>query len=331
MRRGRTVASTVIGAALSLGLGLVGSLSGALAADLPVKAPPPKIGPSYPFDVHGYFDLTFANGRVTPGGLRLYPNRGVLTQPEIGLSLDIYKNPAGFINQVSLFGGIWSESWSDPPPGGRNWQEVDWWAGVGIKFAQYWRLDVQHLEFMFPPGLGTMRMVTSTLGYSDAHWGFPIAFNPYVSLFYEYEGPSTVALGKNGDTYRVEIGVKPTFGIEKYTGIPLTFTFPTWVMLGPSDYWNRNDGTTNFCGTTSTLPCSSGNSGVVSTGIQAKLSLAAWIPQRLGSWYLKGGVQYYHITNDTLLGAQIVTGAAASFPDAKEDVWIVNGGVGFTF
>ena len=102
-------------------------------------------------------------------------------------------------------------------------------------------------------------------------------------------------------------------------------------MLGPSDYWNRNDGTTNFCGTTSTLPCSSGNSGVVSTGIQAKLSLAAWIPQRLGSWYLKGGVQYYHITNDTLLGAQIVTGAAASFPDAKEDVWIVNGGVGFTF
>jgi len=323
------VASKLIGAALSLGF--VGFASGALGADLPTKAPPPTIGPYVPLDVHGYFDLTFANTRVTPGGLMIYPYRGVLTQPEVGLSLDIYKHPAGFINQVSLFGGIWSESWSDPPPGGRNWQEVDWWAGVGIKFAQYWKLDVQSLQFMFPGGGSTMKMVVSTLGYSDAHWEWPIAFNPYVTFFYEYDGPSTVALGKNADTYRVELGVKPGFSIEKSTGIPLSFTFPTWVMLGLSDYWNRADGTTNFCGPTSNLPCSSGNSGVVSTGIQAKLSLASWIPPRLGSWYVKGGVQYYHITNDTLLGAQVVTGAASSFPNARDDVWVVNGGVGFSF
>ena len=65
--------------------------------------------------------------------------------------------------------------------------------------------------------------------------------------------------------------------------------------------------------------------------MQAKLGLESIIPKRLGSWYLKGGVQYYHIMNDTLLGAQVAVGSATSFSDAKRDVVIVNGGIGFSF
>lgn len=324
----KSVASFIAGLALTLGIA-----GAASAADLmPVKAPP-KIGPYMPLDVHGYADLTFANTRVTPGGLMVYPTRGVLTQVETGLSLDLYKNTGAFLNSITLFGGIWSESWSDPPVGGRNWQEVDWWIGASFGFADYWKFSAQHLQFMFPPGLGTMRMFTFTLSYSDAHWGWPVAFNPYVSVFYEYEGPSTVVLGKNGDTFRVELGVKPGFSIEKATGIPLSFSFPTWVMVGPSSYWNRADGTTNFCGPTVAIgtPCDSDGIGVVSTGIQAKLSLASWIPSRLGSWYIKGGVQYYHILNDTLLGAQVALGNVGRFADAKEDIFVASGGVGFSF
>jgi hypothetical protein len=81
----------------------------------------------------------------------------------------------------------------------------------------------------------------------------------------------------------------------------------------------------------STSPCSSGSSGVFSTGLQAKLGLDALIPKRLGNWYVKGGVQYYHIMNDSLLGAQVAVGSATSFSDAKKDIAIVNGGVGFSF
>ena len=71
--------------------------------------------------------------------------------------------------------------------------------------------------------------------------------------------------------------------------------------------------------------------GLISTGLQAQYSLEALVPKRLGSWFLKGGVQYYRITNDSLLGAQVVTGAATSFSDAKKDVFIYNGGIGFSF
>lgn len=305
----------------------------ATAADVPMVKKAPIVGASAPLDVHGYADLTIASGRVTPGGLRIYPSRGYLTQIDVGLSLDIYKNPAGFINSFSVFGGVWNEYWSSPPAGGRSWQEMDWWVGAGIGFAQYWKLSVQSLQFEFPGGLPTARMIVTSLGYDDSKWwgasGF--ALNPYVNWFYNYTGGSTVVLGKTSDTYRVELGIKPTIAMQKYTGLPLSFTFPTWVTVGPSSYWNRNDGTTNFCGPLSSAPCASGSTGVISTGLQAKLGLDSLIPKRLGNWYVKGGVQYYHITNDSLLGAQVVTGAATSFNDAKKDVFIFNGGVGFSF
>jgi hypothetical protein len=320
-----------LGAALSLGL--AGMSSVASAADIaPVYTKAPIVGASMPLDVHGYADYTITNGRVTPGGLRIYPNRGSLSQFEVGLSLDIYKNPAGFINSFTMFGGIWNEIWSSPPVGARTWQEMDWWVGGSVGFAKYYNLSVQSLQFEFPGGgIPTARMVVVTLSANDKTWGLPIALNPYVNWFYNYTGGSTVVLGKTSSTYRVELGIKPSISMMPYWHIPLSFTFPTWVTLGPSSYWNRNDGTTNFCGSLSTSPCSSGGMGLFSTGIQAKYSLEYLVPKRLGNWYLKGGVQYYRITNDSLLGAQVAVGSATSFPSAEKDVFIYNGGIGFTF
>jgi hypothetical protein len=326
----RNTTAYLAGAALSLGL--AGMSSVASAADImPVKTKEPIVGASMPLDVHGYADYTIASGRVTPGGLRIYPNRGSLSQFEVGLSLDIYKNPTGFINSFSVFGGIWNELWSSPPVGSRSWQEMDWWVGGSVGFAKYYTFTAQSLQFEFPGGLPTARMFVLSLGANDATWGLPIPLNPYVNLFYNYTGGSTVVLGKTSSTYRVELGIKPTISMKPYWAIPLSFTFPTWVTVGPSSYWNRNDGTTNFCGPLSATACSSGSMGVFSTGIQAKYSLESVVPKRLGSWYLKGGVQYYRITNDSLLGAQVVTGAATSFADAKKDVFIYNGGIGFSF
>jgi hypothetical protein len=318
-----------LGTALSLGV--AGLSSVASAADLPVKAKVPIVGASMPLDVHGFADYTIASGRVTPGGLRIYPNRGSLSQFEVGLSLDIYKNPTGFVNSFSVFGGIWNEIWSSPPSGTRSWQEMDWWVGGSVGFAKYYNLSVQSLQFEFPGGLPTARMVVVTLSANDKTWGLPIALNPYVNWFYNYTGGSTVVLGKTSSTYRVELGIKPSISMMPYWRIPLSFTFPTWVTVGPSSYWNRNDGTTNFCGTLSTSPCSSSGMGLITTGLQAQYSLESLVPKRLGNWFLKGGVQYYRITNDSLLGAQVVTGAATSFADAKKDVFIYNGGIGFSF
>ncbi|WP_068015339.1 hypothetical protein [Rhodoplanes sp. Z2-YC6860] len=328
----KSASALLVGAAISLGA-ITSVTSSASAADLlPVKAKAPVIGPTVPLDVHGYFDLTFATTRITPGGLMIYPRGGYLSQPEVGLSIDIYKDPNGFINSVSVFGGVWNEFWSSPPPGGRTWQEMDWWAGFTVGFARDWKFTAQKLDFVFPSGGSDLQNYYFILAYDDSKLGlFPFAWNPTVKLFWTHHGGSAVVLGKTSDGYRFEVGVAPSWSMQKYWGIPLTFTIPTWVAVAPSSYYNRNDGTTNLCGATQNLPCGTDNLGLVSTGLQARYSLAGVVPTRLGSWYIKAGVQYYHISNDALLASQVITGAAPNFSSAHKDVVVGNTGIGFTF
>jgi hypothetical protein len=316
-----------LGAALSMGV--AGFASIASAADIPVKAVP-KATP-WVLDVHGGADITFANTRVTGGGLYLY-RTGYLTQMQVGLSLDIYKNPVGLINSFSVMGGVWNELWSKPPVGSRAWQEMDWWLGFNVGFAKYWNFTAQYLEFDFPSG-GSAKNYDFKLALDDGFVGWPIKLNPYVELFYNGSGGSTVVFGKTSGSYRVSLGIGPSYSFLKSTGVPLSISVPTWVTVGPSTFWNRQDGTTNFCGPLSNAACSSGSTGYWSTGLQAKLGLESIIPKRLGSWYVKGGVQYYHIVNDTLLAAQgaAIPGQPVPFPDAKRDIFVASGGIGFSF
>ena len=55
------------------------------------------------------------------------------------------------------------------------------------------------------------------------------------------------------------------------------------------------------------------------------------IPTRWGNWYAKGGFQYYHIINDSLLLAQTIVGTASSYATAHREVWVGYAGLGFTF
>jgi hypothetical protein len=326
----RSATAWLAGAAVSIAG--VACLS-AFAADLPLKAPPvPVVGPSVPLDVHGNLDITLATNRVTGGGLLLYPSGTALTQINGGLALDLYKNPTGFINGITVYGGVWNEFWvGGRVPGARAWQEMDAYAGVSIAFAEYWKLSAEYVQFNFPNAIPTAYNSVYTLSYSDAHLGWWFPFNPYVSLFYNMDGGSTVVFGKTSDTFRVTFGIVPTFSFFKDSLFPLTVALPTSVTIGPTEFWNRNDGTTNVCGATGLAPCALSNLGVVTTGIDAKWSLDKVIPKRLGSWYFKASGHYYSIENDALLAAQVVTGAATSFSNAKRDVVIGSLSFGMSF
>ena len=323
----RTVrfASAFAGAWLS-----IAGMSTAVAADLmPAKAVP-KATP-WVLDVHGFFDLNFATSRVTGSGLLLYPTSSALLQPSAGLSLDVYKDPSGFINSFTLFGGIWNETWLDAPVGVRHWTEMDWWGGFKVGFARYWAFTGEFVQFVFPGG-GSVSNISATLSFDDSSF-WPIAFRPYVQVWYVADGGPAVPLGETHGT-RVTFGVAPT--VTPFAPIPLSFTFPIAVTVSSSDFWNRNDGTTNFCGTTNLAPCETSSLGFVTAGIQAKYLLTDIIPKRLGTWYVRAGVQYYHIANDALMAGQAATtpggtGVVANFSSAKEDIFIGSGGVGFSF
>jgi len=317
-------AKALIGAILSIGV--AGAASGSFAADMPVKAA--ALPPVVPLDVHGFFDYTIASTRVTGGGMLLY-GKGPLSQVSTGLSLDLYKGP-GPINGVSVYGGIWNEWWHSAPVGTQAWQEMDWWAGISIKFAQRWNFKFEHVQFQFPTA-PTAYNYLFYLGLDDTGLTpLPFALNPYVSAFYNASGRSNVATGQAG-VARWDFGIAPSFDFSKTSGVPLTITIPVWFSMAPTEYYDRHVAATALCGSGTNAPCATSNFGYFATGLKAKYSLASVIPSRLGAWYLSGAAIYYHVNNDALLASQTLTGANTTFPAAERDIGVFTAGIGFTF
>jgi hypothetical protein len=314
--------AAAVAAGVTLLFALAGSTSGANASDPYAPSPEPPFGSA----IHGFVDFTFKNDFMTPRGV-LVTNTGLTTQILSGLSLDIYKGP-GLISNVSLSAGVWNDLWSEQNSATVGpWNEFDWFAGVSFTVARNWYVGVQFIQFDSPPGFFAARSnVETTLGYDDSKSGWPIALHPYVKWFYEVAGTSTVVVGKNSGTNDVELGIVPTYVIKSFSR-PITLTAPTWITVGPTTYWN--DGTPG-CGALSTSPCAKSNAGVFSTGLEARMPLD-FIPRAYGNWYVKGGVQYYHIINDSLLLAQTFVGTAPSYADAHRDVAVGFGGMGFTW
>src|SRR5260370_10070480 len=250
----RFASALVVATALSLGaLGATAS-----AADLKLKAPPPPR--SEPLDIHGFMDLSFKNDCGTPGGL-LVTNTGLTTQILMGLAFDVYKDKAGFINDISFYSGVWNDLWSEQRnPVVDSWNEFDWFAGMNVKFAQNWVFGVQYIEFLSPPHAfpGIEKNVDLSLSDDDSKWNPVLPLHPYAKLVLAVSGPSTVVLGKAGGTYDVELGLVPTYDFNK-SGVPLVVTAPTWVTVGPSTYWNN--GATG-CGASVLTPCAASNAGV---------------------------------------------------------------------
>jgi hypothetical protein len=324
-------AATCVGAALSVAITSFGSI--ALAADTTTSTwkPAASSPPPPPLDIHGFFDVTFANDYITPRGL-LVTNTGLTTQIVNGLTFSLYKNQDSWINSFSITVGTFNDLWSKQNNTNvGSWNEFDWWVSADWTIAKYWKTGVTYIVFLSPPGAFSQeRNLEPYIRFDDgALTGSAFTINPYVKLFYAISGSSTVVVGNTGKTYDVEIGLVPTLDLKKITGTPLTIAAPTWVTVGPTSYWNR--GVTGCGPTTTTEPCSLSNAGVFTTGLALKESLDWLVPTRWGNWYGKGGFQYYHIINDSLLLAQTFTGTASSYAAAHREVWVGYAGLGFTF
>jgi hypothetical protein len=245
-----------------------------------------------PLAIHGFNDLTVKNAYLTPRGL-LVTNNGLTVQVLNGLVLNTYHNPATVIDDVSFVAGIWN----DLDAGQHNktagaWNEFDWFVGTNLEVDKVWGLGVSYVEFLSPAGnFSPERNVEFSAKFDDSPWLKPIALHPYAKLFLEVDGPSVVVTGKGAGTFDVELGVVPTLDLHPYS-IPATLTAPTWITVGPSDFWGGG-----------------GNVGVFSTGATATFPLD-FVPKPFGGWNFHLGVQYYNMVNNNLLLAQQLVGSA---------------------
>lgn len=289
--------------------------------DLDVDAEMTPVAEKSGSDIHGFFELTFKNDYITPRGL-LVTNTGLTIQVLSGLVLDVYKNPKGVINNVSVVIGTWNDVWTqqhNPKVG--VWNEFDWFAGAIFTIANDWKFTTQFLEFLSPPGnFKAEQNIEFTLTYNDERWQGPIVFNPYVKLFWAVSGDSTVVVGKRGGTYYIEFGMVPVLDLSKYC-VPLVLSAPTWFSVGPAAFWN---------GSHLALKHENSHFGLFSTGLKGSFPLK-FIPSTLGKWNFDIGAQYYHLVNNNLLQAQIFTLGLSSIKSAHRDVGVAFAGLSFNY
>ena len=303
----------------------------ASAADLPSKKSVPALAAAEASAIHGFMDFGYASGRVTGGGVPLYPTGSMILQADTGLSVDLYSSKSGFINSVSAFVGAWGESWNDAPVGKQNMQEVDWWAGGSIGFADHFKFTAQSLQFVLLPGAGVVKNATASLAFDDAYLGLPIALNPSVGVFYNFNGGLTAMGWGKTDTYRIDLAIAPSYSFAKSAGLPLSVSVPTSVSLGPKDMYYLGQKT---CGAatsnTNGTACSTSTFEMFSTGLQAKYDLGQFIPKKFGSWSAKAGVQYYQFLSDAIKANQ--SGSTFVAPAArKSNFTVFSAGVGVSF
>lgn len=226
--------------------------------------------------------------------------------------------------------------------------------GVGsltasVTFGQYWTLEENYFWLIFgdvpssAAGAAAAGSANSTgiactagcaagamlqwntlkLALNDSFTGWPLTFNPYVTWWQEVSsGPvgvdvpfSAACFSCTVHGYDFFIGMTPTLNLKAW-GLPqLTFKAPTYVTVGPADFWYGG----------AAGGADHGNVGVFTIGLTAVYSLN-WIPANYGNWYIKGGFQWYDIINDNLIADNIISDG-----DASRNIFVAFGGLGVGF
>ncbi|MEN3939875.1 hypothetical protein WJU23_01170 [Prosthecobacter sp. SYSU 5D2] len=260
----------------------------------PVIEPPPS-----PW-LHALLKVDVSDHYITPRGLNI-ENQGLIIQPLFLIFSNLYSNPDGFINDVTLTTGVWTSihTRSSGPEDG-NWNEVDPIAGLAFKFAKYWQFDVNYTAFeSMVSAFPTSHHLELKLSFNDAAYtgNKTFSINPYVAFWKELSDKATVRFNADtsSESHYFTLGMTPTIDLKK-----VKFEFPTFFNYTDNDFYQQFDGT-------------GGGSGiaVIRTGIQATVPLN-FVPKNMGFWSVYAGVKYYHLNNPGLLDGNMVLGADGS-------------------
>ena len=235
-------------------------------------------------------------------------NQGFIAEPYLDLYFKLYEG-TGFINKVSLNGGLWSSFHSKhtaatPGTSLAAWYEQDWTAGLAITFAKNFTLTTSWFDEEFVSSSTRGGALNVNLAYDDSDLLGAFALHPHATVLKSMIGNYVgVPNGANGWYY--EVGIAPGFTVGKGGTYPLTVTIPLTVGLGPETY-NGQD------------------YGFFSAGINASVPLA-FVPACYGSWTYTTGFTYWN------LGENAANASAPAITDGNRNQFVFSGAVGLTF
>ncbi len=279
--------------------------------------------------------LEIGDKYVTPRGMIVREN-GVTVEPLALIFLNAYRGE-GFVNSVTLFGGVWNDlgtkQVSVHAPFGStpktNWTETDPIAGISIGFAKRFKLEVTYTAFAeYVLDIPTSHHLETKLSFDDSDYLGAFALNPYFLYWQELWQKSTDAdvpfavfgpsskSGRHpqpGSSFYFELGVTPGYTFKSCGD--LRIEAPCRLLLSNNRFYGE------YYTSNSTIGV-----GLYELGLKATLPLK-FIPKEIGNWSVYAGGRYVNFTNDNLRELNAFNAPG----EAKHDTWQVYGGVSIFF
>ena len=268
----------------------------AVAGDAGDKLSTPAVQAEDSPKLHIFFQNEFSDKYITPRGL-VVEDKGLVWQPLLILLANLYSADKGFLTDVTLAPGIWNSIHSHRDgPEKHNWNEVDPFIGLNLKFFKDFEFDTTYTAFVSQNGsFPTSTNLDLKLTYHD-HFIPGFALNPYVEYFDELTNKATVVLNPatSEKGYYFQFGLDPTYTIK--TEWPITLELPTYVSVVSKNFYQKLDGTGGGTGV-----------GVFSSEFKVSVPIKC-IPKSYGFWTAYTGFQYYYLSNAGVLDGNSVLG-----------------------
>ncbi len=227
----------------------------------------------FPSFFHPIYASWFKSAHVTPYGL-VIADKGITIGQTLAADFDLYRGGSRApINRIYLAAGLITyingQTQQKPYIDGVN--ELEPFAGVYVRFLNCLVGNVKYKEFYSVyNNFQTIDQTQIGLALDDSRWLKPVSIHPFMDMRFARH-----------DDYLL-LGLSPTAHL-KPAGVAVTLTMPTWVTVGPPDFWGGLS-----------------HAGVFTTGLTATFPLT-FIPRKFGAWHFDAGFQYYSLLAHSLI------------------------------
>jgi hypothetical protein len=215
-----------------------------------------------------------------------YIARGlVIAQPYLDLYFKLYEGE-GFLNSIRFALPLWASIHDINKPSVRSttkdWYEFDIDPGLIFTLAKNWTVSISDYILSSPGDyFNTTNNLVLGLKYDDSDLLGAFALHPHFNFWQELDNHS--GRGAHGSTLGqyYELGIAPSYTLEKDSTYPVTLTLPMTLGLGSNGYYGQGFGYFSIGGTASIpLP---------------------FIPTCYGSWTTSLSGLYYRLGSDASL------------------------------
>jgi hypothetical protein len=232
----------------------------------------------------GALSITFDNSFTTAYMFRGIMNErdGLIWQPSVELSLNVFEAEEGVVQSVDLGVGTWISFHTEETFGHDEMYEVDYYPSLSVTWAGGITSAVTYYFYTSPNNaFETVEEIAVDLSYDDSELLGAFALNPTATFAFETHRSSFGGTGK-GAVFELglEPGVEVELPCEKGDEYPIALTFPFKMGLSMDDYYKNGPDENTF--------------GYARLGFHFGVPIAC-IPPRFGGWSVTNGFDLYFL------------------------------------